>query len=294
MTYTPQVFINDYYSRDPRTGTNSVGIDSMPRSNAEILRSFDNSSSQFNSTGSGIVFSVAIKPQINLLNLKYLDFYGGSSSATNPASFKWEIKQANISGSSLGGSVTSGMILYSTGSGVTSISTTAQNMGVGLTKYQGEFTDAFNLYAGNIYYVDCVCTVTAGSGVTTNFVGTNLGTTNESFYRDKVTISGSGTNLATTAPHVTIPSSYAGMLYAGMRVVHSTINSGNGANITTVNSATTFTLDTAPASASTSTTIYAYDLSRSIASGTGTFTGTTEGKPNIVDFVPFIRIRGQG
>jgi hypothetical protein len=297
MTYNPQVYVNDYYSRDPKTGTNAVGIDSMPRSNASVLRSF--TTAQF---PVGTAFSIAIKPQINMSNLQYIDFYGNSGATTNVATFRWEIKQANITGTTqLGGSITNGMT--KTGGGTaTSITTPyASSTPTGtplsmpsttLTKYTGTFTDAFNLEAGSVYYVDCIC-VAAASSTTTSFIGTSLGTSDETFYRDKITITGA--NLSTTSPHVTIPSGFAGSLYSGMRVVHANINSGNGANIDQVLSTTTFNLSTVPSSAATNTTIYAYDLTRSVVSGAGTFTGTTDtNKPTNVDFIPFIRIRGSG
>ena len=309
MTYTPPVFINNYYGYEPRTGTNSVGVESIPRNYVTTSRSF-NSTSQFIASTTVPVFSVAIKPQINMLNLQYIDFYGATSAITGggntAASFRWSIQQANIFGTgALGGSVANGMALYPNNTPTTSITHTAMSMSsISTKKETATFTNPFNLYAGLIYYVDCFCTVTASpTSITTTFSGTTLGTTDESFYRDKITLTGATIN--TSSPHLTIATGDAGKIYSGMRIVQTLPSNGSniltpGANIVNpvpASSTTAFDLNVNPtvASGTGAATIVAYDLTRSIAAGARTFsTATDNNKPNIVDFIPYIRIRGSG
>ena len=303
MTYNPKT-INNYYNNLPIGSSNAsaLGVESMPKWTASTLQSFSYNSGQFPVNTTIPVFSAVIRPKINLSNMQYIDFYGQSNSTSSVSVFKWRIQQANITDTSqLGGRQANGIKLSSSSTTVDYLEATGLFMdSLSLTWYTGQFLNnsssaPFDLNAGTVYYVDCFCTVNS-SGNTTYMLGTNLNSSNpvsEFFYRDKITITGSETNLSTTSPHVTIPNGSAGSLYAGMRVVHANINSGKGANITNAISSTTFDLDIAPTTAATSTTIYGYDLTRSITAGAGTFTGTTDtNKPTNVNFIPFIRIRG--
>lgn len=299
MTYYPPIIDNNYYARVEPTGNSAVSIDSMPRYNSLAIRSF--STTNFNTPQNTVVISTAIRPQIDIAGVQYVDFYahyGGTTTTQTTLRFRIRefdtIGNQGASGWQLGGVVNS---FGTSGAGYTTGDQTITD--AGLTKYVLTFGSSFTLKAGSTYFVDIQSRNTSTPTTTTHILGSSLGSASEIFYRDRVEIS--GCTVTNTGSNITVPSGYAGYLYPGIRVVHPNINGGAGANVASCPSTTTAILESGTTYSAASyplsnQTIYLYDLNRFVTAGADTFT-TTAGSgtlPRVLDFIPLFQLRGTG
>lgn len=308
MTYYPPIIDSNYYARNEPTGNFAVSIDSMPRYNALTAKDFTAAGGAFNTPQNTVVISTAIRPQITISGVQYIDFYSYySGTATTKATLRFRIRQFDVTGkanslndypSQLGGVVNT---FGSSGAGFTTGDQIIDSLGV--TKYTLTFGSSFTLEAGATYFVDIQSRNTVNPTATTWIVGSTLGTADETFYRDRLQVSSCSTNTNNNSanPGITVPSAYAGILYPGIRVVHASassyINGSSGANVVSCPSGTTAILDKEPTTtASGNQTLVFYDLNRFITAGADTFTYTAGSGtlPRVLDFIPLFQLRGTG